>query len=374
MSRFPSMVRVWDVPTRVFHWALALAFAGEWLTRDAPQLQLHEFLGYAIGALVAFRMAWGWLGTRWARFASFPLSASSAWHYLRSLVRGRAPRHVGHNPAGSWAIYALLALAALQVVTGVVSLGAEQRLGPLAGVPSYSLGDAAHTIHRLLAYAMLAVVCVHVAGVVAGSLLERENLVRAMLTGAKRAAPGDGVPARRGVATLMIAVLAIAAAGWFGTRSADARAKNASASLALPRDARWQSECSGCHLAFHPSLLPARSWRRVFQQQHQHFGEDLDLAPAAARALDAYAVANSADRFASPVAWKIVHSVAPAAAPERITETPYWRERHERIDRDAFTRTHASDCGACHRDAESGAFSALAIRVADAKAAPSPSR
>ena len=369
MSGFPSMVRVWDVPTRVFHWALALAFAGEWLTRDAPRLHFHEFLGYAIGALVAFRVAWGWLGTRWARFSSFPPSASSAWRYLHALVRRRAPRHVGHNPAGSWAIYALLALAALQVVTGIVALGAEQRLGPLAGVPSYALGDAAHVFHRALAYAMLAVVCVHVAGVVAGSLLERENLVRSMVTGSKRAAPGEGVPARRGVATLMIALLAIAAAGWFGTRSADARAKNATASLALPRDARWQSECSGCHLAYHPSLLPVRSWQRVFEAQHEHFGEDLDLAPAVVHALEDYAVANAADHAASPVAWKIAHSLAPASSPERITDTPYWHERHERVDRDAFKRTRASDCGACHRDADSGAFSALAIRVADSKPA-----
>jgi len=104
------MVRVWDVPTRVFHWALALAFAGEWFTRDAPQLHLHEFFGYAIGALVAFRVAWGVWGTRWARFASFPLSPVAAWRYVRGLAARRAQRHVGHNPAGSIAIYALLTL------------------------------------------------------------------------------------------------------------------------------------------------------------------------------------------------------------------------------------------------------------------------
>ena len=361
------MVRVWDVPTRVFHWALALAFAGEWFTRDAPQLQLHEFLGYALGALVVFRLAWGVWGTRWARFTSFPLSPGAAWRYLGALLRGRAGRHVGHNPAGSIAIYALLLLAALQVVTGLVALGAEQRLGPLAGLPSLAAGSLAHDAHRVLAWSMLGVVCIHVAGVVVGSLLERENLVGSMLTGCKHAPADASVAARRGVGVALIVLLVLSAAAWFGLRAGDARAQRASAALALPRDARWQAECSGCHLAYHPSLLPARSWQRLFAGQHEHFGEDLDLAPAARQALETYARANAADRFASPVAWSIAHSVAPASAPERITGTPYWRERHERVDPAAFKRTHASDCGACHRDAESGAFSALAIRVADAR-------
>jgi cytochrome b len=366
------MVRVWDLPTRLFHWTLALAFAGEWLTRDARYLHVHEFVGYAIGALVAFRLAWGVWGTRWARFASFPPSLSSAWRYLQALARRRAERHVGHNPAGSWAIYALLGLAALQVATGVVALGAEQRLGPLAGLPSYALGEAAHEAHLFLAYAMLGVVCVHIAGVVVGSLLERENLVRAMLTGAKHAPTDAAVPARRGVALVMIALASIAAYAWFGSGRADARAQRATTALALPRDARWQSECGGCHLAYHPSLLPARSWQRIFAGQHEHFGEDLDLAPATSRALEDYAVANAADRLGSPVAYRIERSVPAGQAPERISDTAYWRERHERLDPALFKRIHASDCGACHRDAESASFSALAIHVSDAPTVSKP--
>jgi len=364
------MVRVWDLPTRLFHWTLALAFAGDWLTRDASLLDVHEFLGYAIGGLVLFRLAWGWLGTRWARFASFPPSARGAWLYLRGMLERRPQRHVGHNPAGSWAIYMLLALAGLQVVTGVVALGAEQRLGPLAGVPSFALGDAAHAAHRVLAYAMLAVVAVHIAGVLVGSFLERENLVRSMLTGLKHASSSDAVAPRRGVAGVMIALLAVSGLAWFGGGRADARAQRGVAALSLPRDARWQSECSGCHLAYHPSLLPARSWQRMFSQQHEHFGEDLDLALSKARSLQDYAVRNAADALQSPVAWKIAHSVDAGAAPVRISETPYWRERHERVDPAAFKRVHASDCGACHRDADNASFSALAIRMAEGAMPP----
>ncbi|HZZ94839.1 MAG TPA: cytochrome b/b6 domain-containing protein [Usitatibacter sp.] len=365
------MVRVWDLPTRLFHWALALAFAGDWLTRDASRLDFHEFLGYAIGGLVLFRLAWGWLGTRWARFSSFPLSAAAAWRYFRGMLGRGRDRHVGHNPAGSWAIYMLLTLAALQVVTGVVALGAEQHLGPLAGVPSFALGDAAHAAHRILAYAMLAVVGVHVGGVLVGTFLERENLVGSMLTGRKHAPASDGVPARGGVAGVMIALLAVSAFAWFAGGRADARMQRAIAALALPRDPRWQSECSGCHLAYHPSLLPARSWQRLFSGQHQHFGEDLDLADEAVRQLEDYAVRNAADTRPSPVAWRIARSVDTGSAPLRISETAYWRARHERLDPALFKSVHASDCGACHRDADSASFSALAIRVPEG---PPPAR
>jgi len=193
----PARTRVWDAPTRLFHWSFAGAFAGEWLTRDARYLQVHEFLGYAIGALVAFRIAWGFAGTRWARFASFPLSASSALRYLAALARRRPPHHVGHNRAGSWTIYGLLFLAALEVAAGLLTLGAEKELGPLAGRYGYRTGDLAHAAHWWLAYAMLAVAAVHIAGAIYGSFAERENLVASMVTGFKRGRD-KGVEARRG--------------------------------------------------------------------------------------------------------------------------------------------------------------------------------
>lgn len=356
-------VRVWDAPTRLFHWTLAAAFAGEWLTRDARYIDLHEFLGYAIGLLVAFRLAWGFVGTRWARFASFPLSVSAAARYVRDLARRTPPHHTGHNPAGSWAIYALLALAALQFATGLVTLGAEERLGPLAGRFSYAVGDSAHALHEGLAWAMLAVVAVHVAGVVAGSLLERENLVASMLSGLKRAAPGSAVQARRGVAFALAAVLGMAALAFFRGDSNGARA-GAPGPTTLVQDAAWKSECGGCHLAYHPSLLPQRSWHSLFAQAQDHFGEELALGETSAARLGEFAARHAADALESNVAWKIATTTPATQAPLRISETPYWRRRHARLDASTWQAVHASECDACHRDAEAGTFSPRAIDVA----------
>ena len=190
-------ILVWDLPLRVFHWLLAGSFAGAFLTAESERWRdVHAVLGYTVLAMVAFRILWGVFGTRYARFGALPLSPRRALAYLRSLVSRRPEHHVGHNPAGSVAIYALLALAAVTALTG------------LAAFADYG-GEALKDLHEGMANAMLGVVIVHVAGVVVGSLVHRENLVAAMLTGRKR---GDGsaptVRPRRLVAAALIAGVA----------------------------------------------------------------------------------------------------------------------------------------------------------------------
>ncbi len=368
----PRHARVWDAPTRTFHWALAAAFAGDWFTRDARYLDIHEFFGYAIGALVAFRYAWGLVGTRWARFASFPLSARSAWRYLVSLARGRQPHHVGHNPAGSWAIHALLAMALLEVATGVVTLGAEKGEGLLAGRFGYPVGDVAHAIHQWLAYGMLGVVALHIVGVLVGCFADRQNLIASMLTGYK---PTDDaiadVDAKRGIAVAMTLALAVGALAYFRgyLPATGTQPYRPYASRALPMDAVWKTECSGCHLAYHPSLLPARSWSRMFAEQEAHFGEDLGLGGETLRHLEAFSASNAAEALESPVAWKMATTIPAASAPLRITATPYWVQRHERLDAATWERVHRLECEGCHRDADGGEFAPGAIDMELGKSA-----
>jgi cytochrome b len=351
-----TRVRIWDAPTRVFHWLLAVSFLGEWLTRDARYLEIHEFLGYLIGALVAFRLVWGWAGTRWARFASFAYSVPAAWGYLVALSRGRQAHYVGHNPAGSWSIYALLTLAALEVLTGLVTLGAEKQLGVLAGWFGYRVGDIAHALHLWLAYAMLAVVAAHILGVLVGSLAERENLVASMLTGRKRAGgESAGVEAKRGVAVMIVLALGLGAFAWFRDYPPAGGAGRERAP-ALAQDAAWNDECGSCHLAYHPSLLPARSWARTFAEQDSHFGEDLSLGEESLQHLQDYAARNAAEALASPVAWKMATSIAAAQAPLRISTTAYWEERHASVDSEIWKRVRRAACAKCHRDAEAGTF------------------
>jgi len=203
-------VLVWDAPVRVFHGLMVLSFAGAWLTAESERWRLvHVTLGYTMAGLVAFRIVWGLVGTRHARFASFVRGPAAVAAYLRDLRRGRPSQHAGHNPAGALAIVALLGLA------GVVTA---------AGWGSYTDvgGEWLKELHEGAAVAMLGLVGIHIAGVLVASWLHRGNLIGAMLTGRKPAHPDEAVrSAWRSVAALMlVAVLGFWTVQWQGAPAA----------------------------------------------------------------------------------------------------------------------------------------------------------
>ncbi|MEW6707067.1 MAG: cytochrome b/b6 domain-containing protein [Pseudomonadota bacterium] len=197
-------IRVWDAPVRVFHWLMVASFAGAWLTAESERWRLvHVSLGYTMAGLVVFRLLWGLVGTRHAQFGDFVRGPRAVLRYLRSLLSGRPEHHVGHNPAGGWAILALLGLAALTTAFGWATYN---EIG----------GEWLEEAHEAAATLMLLVVGLHVAGVAVGSLVHRENLVRAMVTGRKQGDPGqdNGSPWRAMAVLLLAAVLGFWALQW----------------------------------------------------------------------------------------------------------------------------------------------------------------
>lgn len=221
-------VLVWDAPVRVFHWLMALSFAGAWLTAESERWQqVHVTLGYTMAGLVAFRLIWGLVGPRHARFSSFVRGPAAVARYLGAALRGRPEHHTGHNPAGAIAIVALLVLAAAVTATGWANFN---DLG----------GHWLEEVHEAAATLMLAVVGVHLAGVLLGSWLHRENLVGAMITGRKAGTPQEATrSAWRTVAALMlVAVLGFWAMQWQTAPAvgADGSPSNAAAARHHDRD------------------------------------------------------------------------------------------------------------------------------------------
>jgi cytochrome b len=195
-------ILVWDAPVRVFHWLLVLCFAGATITAESEHWRfVHVVLGYSVGGLVMFRLLWGLVGTRHARFSAFVRGPRAVARYVGSMLAGQPEHHAGHNPAGAVAIVVLLVLAGVSVATGWAS---DQQLG----------GEWLEEMHEGAANLMLAIVGVHLAGVLLGSLQHRENLVRAMFTGRKHGASGEGIArARAAVAALLL--LAVLAFWWW---------------------------------------------------------------------------------------------------------------------------------------------------------------
>ena len=180
-----ATILVWDLPVRLGHWLMAGGFALAWLTAESETWRLvHVLAGGMVVAVALFRLAWGLVGSRHARFGSFVRGPMAALGYLKSLATGRPQHWVGHNPAGGWAILALLALALL---TGGAGWLSYQDLA----------GEWLEEVHEALASAMLAVVAIHLAGVAVGSLAHRENLPRAMVTGRKRGPAAEAIAGDR---------------------------------------------------------------------------------------------------------------------------------------------------------------------------------
>ena len=172
-----DLVKVWDPLVRIFHWSLVAGIAVAWLTADEWD-RAHEWIGYAVGALIVMRLVWGFIGTPFARFTQFVKGPRRTLAYLGRILRGGAERHLGHNPAGAAMIVALIA-----TIAGVVLTGWMMTLDAFWGV------DWVEDLHEVLANAILVLVALHVAGVFHASVTHRENLVRAMITGRKRRDP-----------------------------------------------------------------------------------------------------------------------------------------------------------------------------------------
>lgn len=181
-------INVWDPLVRLFHWTLVIAFGVAWLTED-EWMTLHSYAGYLIVALLLFRLFWGVIGPRHARFSDFVKSPSAVIGYLKDLTKLRAKRYVGHNPAGGAMIVALLICLVMTTLTGLLAYGATGS-GPLNGMfamsPSFG-SEWLEEVHEFFANFTLLLVVVHVGGVAFESLLHKENLVRSMFTGTKRA-------------------------------------------------------------------------------------------------------------------------------------------------------------------------------------------
>ena len=353
---------VWDLPLRVFHWSLAGLFFIAWFTAEGDQwLDIHIFAGYAIAGLIVLRFVWGFTGSYYARFAQFSYSFSEARDYALDVLKGHARRYVGHNPAGSWAVFLLLIGMFLVVISGFFVFGGEEGHGPVSTLESDLVGFLARSIHDVLATAMMALVIVHVAGVMIESYQHKEKLVLSMLNGRKLVPDHSPVvTSHTGLAIgLVILLMVYFLSAGVGLVPGKEAFESQFSGEPLPMLDAWQEECGACHMAYHPSLLPARSWTALLQQQSDHFSEDLLLDDALLQQLMGYAQSNSAEQGMTEPARKIMAWNKPELTPLRITQTRYWRRKHIEIADEVWQQSNVNgkaQCNACHSDAEQGWF------------------
>ncbi len=209
-------VLVWDILVRIFHWTLVASFAVAYLTSE-DENPWHIYAGYTVLGLIVFRVIWGFVGSRYARFSDFIYSPANVVEYIKSLREGNPKHYLGHNPAGGWMVLAMLIMLFVVTLSGLKVYAIEEGKGPFAanaaqlspissahaeedeeendddnetsGVDVEKVSEADEEfweeIHEIASNLMLVLIALHIAGVVASSRLHKENLVKAMLTGKK---------------------------------------------------------------------------------------------------------------------------------------------------------------------------------------------
>jgi cytochrome b len=375
---------VWDIPTRIFHWGLVAACITAYITsRTERYLELHAAAGYALFCFIIFRVVWGFIGNRFARFSNFLRGWAETRNCLSDLLRFTPHRSVGHNAAVGWIVIVMLALLVVVSVTGVVTYSGEENKGFLAGFFSFSAAQYALFVHTYVAYAFVLVIVLHVSAALVHDFIFRENIIVSMITGCKEdseefaARPESGVPPGTGrTARLAVFLLLSVIGGWalvsFNLTSvlhteyvAEAQppveVRDATgAPVLFVENELWLGECGeSCHGVFHPTLLPERSWVAVMAGLDEHFGDDASLDPDEVEEILGFLIANSAERSTTEASQKILWTLEEGSPLVRITKTPYWLKKHSKIEQNVYSRGSVispSNCAACHRDASKGRF------------------
>lgn len=207
-------VRVWDLPTRLFHWLLAAALVGSVVSAKigGAAMTWHFRFGYLVLGLLVFRLSWGLVGGRWSRFASFVYAPATLLRYLRGQARPGEHLDVGHSPLGALSVYALLLSLAFQAGTGLFANDAIMWDGPLRNTVSNATSDWLTSLHKTNRFVLLGLIALHLAAIAYYALLRRKPLVRPMITGdaplpadqPRAGAAGDGLR-ERSLASILLA-------------------------------------------------------------------------------------------------------------------------------------------------------------------------
>lgn len=185
-------IKVWDLPTRIFHWATVLLVAACWWTASGDgDMDKHLLCGYAVLTLLLFRLVWGVVGSTTARFAHFVRAPAAVLEYFSDMRKTDAPPHIGHNPAGGWMVLALLGMLLLIAGSGLFANDDILTEGPLAHFVGTDLSDLATAWHERGFYILLALVGLHLGAILFYLLVKKENLVRPMFSGIKFCASNE---------------------------------------------------------------------------------------------------------------------------------------------------------------------------------------
>ena len=354
-------ILVWGLYTRASHALLMVMMLAVFLTPEVKRLlTLHVALGYTLALLFLFRILWGFMDVKYSKFKDFNFNLMDLKAYMLSIF-GNKKEYIGHNPASSYAIIAMIVLTFLAVGTGALAYGVKEGMGIFSFMNHTLFRDMKlfKEVHEFFSNVLMAVIFAHIAGVLLDKLVHKSRALESMVDGYKL---GD----EEGVKlTLIQKIFGVLAIGFsliafvymlVAPNSLLIADGNPKMDYAKENSAFYK-ECISCHTLFPPFLLPQKSWVSMMATLENHFGDDASLDEKTSESIKAFLVKNSAEMSTKESALRILASLEKEKTYLAITETPFWKNRHKKIDKAVFAQKEIgkpSNCKACHDNIENG--------------------
>ena len=362
-------ILVWSVFTRVSHILMMVFMLAVFLTPEVKQLlSLHVALGYTLAVLFGLRILWGLMDVKYSKFKDFNFNLRDLKDYMFSIF-GNKGEYIGHNPASSYAIVAMIVLTFLAVGTGALAYGVKEGMGIFSFMNHTLFRDMKlfKEVHEFFANALMFVIFAHIAGVLLDKIVHKSDALTSMIDGQKVASV-EGL--KLSFVQKVFGVL------WIGVSIATLVYLLIAPNSLLMADGNqrmdytkahpaFYKECISCHTLFPPFLLPQKSWISMMDNLENHFGDDASLDPQTTLSIKEFLVQNSAESSTKESAFRIKSSLKSDQDYIAITETPFWKSRHKKIDKSVYAKEDIgkpSNCKACHDNIENGLLNNADIR------------
>lgn len=362
-------ILVWSVYTRLSHILMMVFMLAVFLTPEVKRLlSYHVALGYTLAVLFGFRILWGFMDVKYSKFKDFNFSLRDLKTYLFTIF-GDKKEYVGHNPASSYAILAMIVLTFLAVGTGALAYGVKEGMGIFSFMNHTLFRDMKlfKEVHEFFANALMFVIFTHIAGVLLDTLLHKSDALTSMIDGQKSASvEGLKLSFFQKVFGVLAIGLSIVTLVYLLLAPNSLLMSDGNQKMDYAKEhPAFYKECISCHTLFPPFLLPQKSWISMMENLENHFGDDASLDSQTTLSIKEFLVQNSAESSTKESAFRILSSLKSDQNYIAITETPFWKNRHKKIDKAVYARADIgkpSNCKACHATIENGLLNNRDIR------------
>lgn len=352
--------KIWSIYTRLFHIMLITAVVTSYIVIDKEnQLTSHVLAGYVVLLLITFRIIWGFLRVQCSEHQDLIKKAPLIGIYFQHYFKEDKLVYMGHNPASSIYVIAIMFLLLLVTISGSLLYGIQENSGIFASL-NQNYSDwmlLVNSFHKISTTVLLVLLISHVTGVILNLIFNGPDVILSMITGKKM---GTSFNVTLNLKQHLFGVIwiasAISLAIYFYNNPENVLTEDESVAIDFRSESyEVASRCGSCHMVYPPYLLPEKSWSHMMDNLEEHFGKDASLPEDETKLVREYLMKNAAEHSNQEAAVKILDNLA-EKLPTAVTETTYWKEKHKDITQKQFEADYGikSDCTTCHKTVKDG--------------------